>query len=69
MEVWYFDYLDNFPSALFTSSASLTLLSVMTSHSVLYLRMYKRAPLKKIKMSAVALFVSLECFIVSLKLG
>lgn len=37
MEVWYFDYLDKFPSALFTSSVSLSLLSVMTSNSVLYL--------------------------------
>lgn len=49
MEVWYFDYLDNFPSALFSSSASLSPLLVMTSNSVLYLRMGKRVSLKKRK--------------------
>lgn len=74
MEVWYFDYLDKFPSALFTSSASLSLLSVMTSNSVLYL--FLRECVRKIlpkkekeKMNAVAFFVSLEGFILSLKLG
>jgi len=74
MEVWYFDYLDKFPSALFTSSVSLSLLSVMTSNSVLYL--FLRECIRKIlpkkkkeKMSAVAFFVSLEGFILSLKLG
>lgn len=58
MEVWYFDYLDNFPSVLFTSSASLSPLSGMTNNSVLYLFLrecIKELPSKKKKkVSAVA---------------
>lgn len=79
MEVWYFDYLDKFPSALFTSSASFSPLSVMTSNSVLYLFLRKcirkilshkkKERQKRKKISAVAFFVSSEGFVLSLKLG